>query len=104
VLPWGAIYTELAHAAGVPQPRLVHVASQTIARALPDVGPGLLGDKAHSVIFDNTKVRSLAPGHAQAVPFGRGAREIVAFHDTHPGLAVTDPQLDRVFDALAGAA
>jgi nucleoside-diphosphate-sugar epimerase len=104
VLTWDAIYGELARAAGVGRPHLVHVASETIARALPESGPGLLGDKAHSVIFDNAKVRAIAPGHAQAVPFARGAREIVAFHDAHPGLAVVDPYLDTVFDALAAAA
>ncbi|MDR1294867.1 MAG: NAD-dependent epimerase/dehydratase family protein [Bifidobacteriaceae bacterium] len=104
VLPWDAIYTELAHAAGVHSPHLVHVASATIARALPELGPDLLGDKAHSVIFDNTKVRSIATGHAQKVPFWQGAREIVAFHDAHPGLQVVDPVADRAFDALAEAA
>src|SRR5918997_2605215 len=44
---WNQIYTWLAHAAGVDEPELVHVASETVARVLPDAGPGLLGDKAH---------------------------------------------------------
>jgi nucleoside-diphosphate-sugar epimerase len=104
VLPWDAIYTELAHAAGVERPDLVHVASSTIAATLPEAGPGLLGDKAHSVVFDNTKVRSIATGFAQRVPFAHGAREILAFHEAHPGLQVRDPELDRAFDALAAAA
>jgi nucleoside-diphosphate-sugar epimerase len=104
VLTWDAIYTELAHAAGVDQPKLVHVASEAIARALPDVGDGLLGDKAHSVVFNNSKVRGIATGHAQRVPFWRGAQEIIAFHDTHPGLQVVDPVVDKAFDFLAARA
>jgi nucleoside-diphosphate-sugar epimerase len=102
VLTWDAIFTQLAHAAGVAEPSLVHVASETIARVLPRIGPSLLGDKAHSVIFDNAKVRTLAPGFAQRVPFSVGARRIVEFHDAHPQLKVVDEALDAGFDRLAG--
>ncbi|MDR3202734.1 MAG: NAD-dependent epimerase/dehydratase family protein [Bifidobacteriaceae bacterium] len=104
VLPWDAIYTELAHAAGVPRPQLVHVASETIAKELPQAGPGLLGDKSHSVVFDNSKVRSIATGFVQRVPFALGAREIVDFHDAHPQLRVADPALNAAFDRLAATA
>jgi len=100
VLTWDAIVTELAHAAGVAEPRIVHVASDTIAKAIPAIGPSLVGDKAHSVVFDNTKVRALRPGFAQRVPFAVGARQIVAAHDTHPELCVVDADLDAAFDAL----
>jgi len=100
-LTWDAIFTELARAAGVAEPRLVHVASESIAAALPQIGPSLLGDKAHSVVFDNTAVRALAPGFVQRVPFSLGARQIVAFHDAHPELQVVDQGLDAGFDRLA---
>jgi nucleoside-diphosphate-sugar epimerase len=100
VLTWNAIYTELAKAAGVPEPHLVHVASETIGAAIPDLRDGLLGDKAHSVMFDNSKVRSIATGFAQRVPFAIGARQIVDFHDSKPHLAAVDASLDTAFDAL----
>jgi nucleoside-diphosphate-sugar epimerase len=100
VLTWNAIATELAHAAGVDHPDIVHVASDTIATAIPDLGPGLLGDKAHSVIFDCSKVRALRPGFVQRVPFRAGARRIIDFHDTHPELKQTDPALDTAYDRL----
>ena len=99
VLTWDAIFTTLAHAAGV-EPTLVHVASDTIARIVPEWGPGLVGDKAHSVVFDNTKVRALRPGFAQRVPFARGAEQILAAHDAHPDLQVFDAALDARLDEL----
>ena len=101
VLTWDAIATELAHAAGVREPALLHVASDTIARAIPEIGPGLLGDKSHSVIFDNTKIRSLRPGFAQKVPFSIGARKVIAAFESHPELQQIDPALDAAFDRLA---
>lgn len=99
-LTWDAIYTALANAAGVDTPDLVHVASETIARVIPEAGPGLLGDKAHSVVFDNTKVRALRPGFVQRIPFAVGARQIIAAHDAHPELQKFDPELDAKLDEL----
>jgi len=99
-LTWDAIFTELAHALGVAEPDLVHIASETIAQQIPALGPGLLGDKAHSVIFDCSKVRALRPGFAQKVPFHIGARRIVEFHDAHPEVAVIDDQVNADFDRL----
>ena len=101
VLTWDAIATTLAEAAGVVSPRIVHVASETIAKVLPDEGPGLVGDKAHSVIFDCSKVRALRPGFVQKVPWWRGARDIVATYDADPELGVLDERTDAALDRLA---
>ena len=100
VLPWDAIYTELAHAAGVAHPQLVHIASETIAKRIPAWGPGFLGDKSHSVIFDNSKVRSIATGFAQKVPFSIGAQRIIEFHDAHPEICHFDAEIDAALDDL----
>lgn len=102
VLTWDAIYRTLAEAAGVPEPYLVHLASDALARIAPELGPGVLGDRAHSVIFDNAKVRALVPQAGQRVPFVDGARRLVAWHDARgvPG----DGALDAVLDRLAAAA
>ncbi|MDR0593145.1 MAG: hypothetical protein LBG60_07815, partial [Bifidobacteriaceae bacterium] len=94
-------YRDLAAAAGVADPKLVHVASQTIGRVIPELRDGLLGDKSHSVVFDNSKVRAIATGFAQKVPWRAGAAEYVSFHDAHPKWAVPSPELDAAFDRLA---
>jgi nucleoside-diphosphate-sugar epimerase len=103
VLTWDAIAHALAAALGVV-PDLVHVASETIARVLPDLGPGLLGDKAHSVVFDNTRVKRLVPGWEAVIPFADGAREIVEWHLADPRRQTVRPELDAGFDALVALA
>jgi nucleoside-diphosphate-sugar epimerase len=103
-LTWDQIYLALGRAAGVAQPELVHVASQTIAAADPELGPGLLGDKAHSVIFDNSKVKSLVPGWVATIPFSVGATEIVAWHDADPGRRTVDEARNAVWDQLIARA
>jgi nucleoside-diphosphate-sugar epimerase len=102
VLTWNQIAEALAAAAGVSA-RLVHVPSDVIARADPEWGAGLLGDKAHSMVFDNAKLRSVVPGYRATIPFEQGAREIVAWHDADASRQVTDARLDAVMDRLAEA-
>ena len=60
-LPWDQIAGLLAEAAGV-EPQIVHVTSDAIAAVDPEWGAGLIGDKAHSMIFDNTQDQGGRPG------------------------------------------
>jgi nucleoside-diphosphate-sugar epimerase len=99
VLTWNQIVEALASAAGA-KARIVHVPSDVIAAADPVWGGGLLGDKAHSLIFDNTKVRSVAPDFVATIPFEQGAREIVAWHDEDPARQTVDTRLDAMMDDL----
>src|SRR5580693_2264694 len=102
VLTWDQIAQTLAAALGVSA-RAVHVPSDAIAAADPDWGAGLLGDKAHSMIFDNAKVRGLVPGWRAVIPFEAGAREIADWYRADPARQVTDARLDAVMDKLAAA-
>jgi nucleoside-diphosphate-sugar epimerase len=99
VLNWNAIARMLAEAAGA-EAEIVHVASDSIAKHLPQWGPGLLGDKSHSVIFDNTKVKSVVPDYVATVPFAAGAREIVDWYDADPSRRQLDADIDRAMDDL----
>lgn len=104
VLPWNRLYRILAAAAGVPEPQLVHVPSDTIAAHDPQRGPGLLGDKSHSMIFDNSKIKALVPGFSAQIPFAEGAAEIPAWYDAHPGEQRIDAGYMALSDRLAAAA
>lgn len=99
LLTWNQIYTLVGRAAGV-EPRLVHVPSDIIARCDPEWGAGLLGDKAHSTIFDNSKIRRAVPEFAPAIPFARGAGEMIAWYDADPARRAVDARLDALMDAL----
>jgi nucleoside-diphosphate-sugar epimerase len=100
-LTWNQIYQSMATAIGVT-PQLVHVTSKAIAAVLPEFGPGLLGDKAHSMVFDNSKVRALVPDFRAVIPFAAGAREIAAFDESHE--STMDETVNAGFDALIAAA
>jgi nucleoside-diphosphate-sugar epimerase len=103
VLTWDQIYTLLGMAAGA-EPRLVHVASERINAADPEWGEGLLGDKAYSMVFDNTKLRTIVPDYVATIPFEQGAREIVAWHDEDPARRTVDERLNATVDRLLALA
>ena len=101
-LSWNQVYEIVAAAAGV-EPRLVHVTSDAIAAVDADWGAALLGDKAHSMVFDNSKLRSVVPGWRATIPFERGARQIADWYLADPARQVVDDRLDALMDKLAAA-
>ena len=60
--PWNTIFQETAKLLGAPEPKLIHVASDTLVRYEPKWAGGLLGDKTWSIVFDNSKVKAAVGG------------------------------------------
>ena len=105
-LTWNQIHEILAAAAGV-KATLVHVPSDLIAAYDKAWGESLLGDKTHSFILDNSKVKRLVPDFICTTPFSRGAEEIIAWHMADPARQRVDPAFnalcDRILQAYAKA-
>ncbi len=101
-LSWNQIFELVARAAGA-QARLVHVPSELIAAYDPKWGAGLLGDKTHSMIFDNSKVKRLVPDFVCTTPFSRGVEEILAWHNADPARRKVDDHFDALCDRIISA-
>ncbi|MFD1720298.1 NAD-dependent epimerase/dehydratase family protein [Amnibacterium endophyticum] len=97
ILTWDMIAHELAAAAGATA-EIVHAGSDSVAHAFPEWADGILGDKAHSLIFDNSKIKSFVPDFVATVPFALGAREIVRWYDEDASRQVVDRDLDARID------
>jgi nucleoside-diphosphate-sugar epimerase len=101
---WDFVYTEVARAAGVTGPRLVHLTTETITRLAPDWAGYLRGDGSASMMFDNTKIKRAVPGFAATTSLAEGAREMVRWHDSDPVRGRPDPAIDALLDKLAALA
>ena len=101
VLTWNEIYRLVAQAAGTTAD-IVHIPSDVIARYDEEWGADLLGDKTHSMIFDNSKIKRIVPGFAATVPFSHGIAEGIAWHDADPSRQVVDTRLDGLMDKIIG--
>jgi nucleoside-diphosphate-sugar epimerase len=100
-LSWNQIYLILGNAFGV-EPKLVHIPTEIIARYLPEYGPGLLGDKMHSMIFDNSKIKSLVPEFICDIPFETGAKEIADWYRSGIANTLVDERLNKIYDQMIG--
>jgi len=101
-LTWDQVYRAIGHAAGV-EPQLVHIASDFIARHDPETGAGLIGDKAWSAIFDNTKIKRFVPGWVAEIPFAAGIRRTVAWFDADPRRQTISEPSNARMDAIIKA-
>ena len=102
VLTWDQIYRILGKAAGA-EPIIVHAPSDLIVQHHKEWGDGLLGDKAHSVLFDNSKIKRFVPGFGCTIPYARGAEEVMAWYDEDPARQVVNEGFDRAIDAVVAA-
>jgi len=101
-LSWDEIHRAIGRAVGA-EPRIVHVPSEVIARFDPDVGPGLVGDKQFSVVFDNTKIKRYVPGFQATIPFWEGMRRSARWMEEHPQLKRIDEKTDALVERLVAA-
>jgi nucleoside-diphosphate-sugar epimerase len=102
MLTWNQIVEILARAAGADA-QIVHVPSAFIAAFDPGWGASLLGDKAHSMIFDNAKIKRIVPDFAATIPFSWGAEEILAWFDADPTRRVVDQEINHLMDKILAA-
>jgi nucleoside-diphosphate-sugar epimerase len=103
VLTWNQIYQAVADAAGVAEPKLVHLATDFIAAGVPEAAGSLLGDKANCAVFDNSKIKRFVPEYLASTRFLDGMRESIAWFDEDPARRIIDVAANARWDALLAA-
>lgn len=83
VLTWNQIWQQCAEAAGC-EARIVHVPTDFIVRVEPSLEGSLLGDKAHSAIFDNAKIKAFVADYRAVIPWREGIRRTLAWFEADP--------------------
>lgn len=99
-LTWNQIHELIAKNLGVKL-NAYHVASDFLAAmGKYDLTGALLGDKACSVVFDNTKLKQAVPGFQATIRAEEGIRRSVQYALTHPECQVEDPEFDAWCDRI----
>jgi nucleoside-diphosphate-sugar epimerase len=102
VLTWNQLYATLAEAAGVA-PKFVHIPSDFLAAINPWERGNLLGDKAHSAIFDNSKIKRFVPSFQAVIPFHAGVRRTLAWFEADASRQKIIPGVNQTMDGYLGA-
>lgn len=100
---WNQIYQCIADTLGVPL-KACHIPSDFLASISDyDFEGSLLGDKASTVIFDNTKIKRAVPEFRADVRADQGIRRTVQNLLAHPELQKPDPEFDAWCDRVISA-
>ena len=102
-LTWNRIFALTADAAGVAAPKFVHIASDFVISCVPAVEGTLLGDKAVSAVFDNSKIKRVVPGFSARTSFATGIRRTIAWFEADPARQQIDAELNHRWDKLISA-
>jgi len=107
LLNWNQIYEAVAEAAGADL-NAVHIASDYICDVGDTIGwvwmrGNLLGDKAVSTIFDNSKIKRFVPGFDAKITFKEGIEKTIQWFEADPSRMVIDEGNNRFIDTVLKA-
>ncbi len=104
---WNQVYQGIADALGISWTPYYVASSFLDAVSDYDFEGSLTGDKANSVVFDNSKLKRAVPDFVATVRFDQGVKMVVDYVMSHPEYQTPDPEFDawcdRVIDALEQA-
>jgi nucleoside-diphosphate-sugar epimerase len=101
-MTWDQFYNITARAAGI-EAKIVHIASDFIGACIPDEVGSLTGDKAVSVVFDNSKIKRFVPGYCAKTPFAQGIQRTIEWFDADPKRKEIDEEANASWDKLIQA-
>ena len=99
LLTWNQIYEIIADAVGM-KANLIHIPSDFIMKYDSETGAGLWGDKAYSVIFDNTKIKTFVPEFKATIPFTEGIKKVLNWFDEDETRKKLNPKDNEYMDDL----
>ena len=107
ILSWNQIYEAVAEAAGA-ELKAVHIASDFICDVADTLGwewmrGNLLGDKAVSTIFDNSKIKRFVPGFTATIPFRQGIKKTIQWFEADPSRMTIDKENNHFIDTVLKA-
>lgn len=101
-LTWNQIYQTIANKLGVKlNPYFISSSFLTSCCDL-DFEGSLIGDKANSVVFDNSKLKRLVPGLCMSKRFDQGVEETLRYVLSHEESQKKDPEFDSWCDRIIG--
>jgi nucleoside-diphosphate-sugar epimerase len=98
-LSWDQIHLEAYQALGLV-PNIIHIPSDLMAMYDPHSLGSLIGDKANSVVFDNSRIKRFVPDYFCEVNWAEGVRRSLAWFEAHPEFQTIDHEMNSLWDRI----
>jgi nucleoside-diphosphate-sugar epimerase len=99
VLSWNQIYSEVYKALDL-QPNIIHIPSDLIAAYWPHAVGSLVGDKANSAVFDNSKIKRFVSDFHCDIRWAEGVRRAIAWHEADLSRRTIDSEANDLWDQI----
>ncbi|MGL1889836.1 MAG: SDR family oxidoreductase [Reichenbachiella sp.] len=99
ILTWNQIYENVAKAVNASA-NIIHIPSDFLGTFSERLRGSLLGDKAQSVIFDNSKIKLFVPDFVATIPFEEGIKRTVNWFEAEPSRMVINPESNKLMDEI----
>jgi len=103
LLTWNQIYDAVGIAAGIGPVEKIHIPSAFIAKTVDWMEGNLLGDKAVSTIFDNSKIKRVVPEFNATISFQEGMRRTLAWFEEKPERMKINEDCNQMLDGMINA-
>ncbi len=100
-LTWDQIHQAIAEAVG-REAHIVHMASDLLASFDEEFRGSLIGDKATSVIFDNSKIKRFVPGFTATIPFKQGIKRTIDWFEADPTRQIVKRETNDFIEKVIG--
>ena len=102
VLSWNQAYAEVSRALGVSL-ETVHIPSELLAMYDTNATGSLIGDKANSVVFDNSKIKGHVPDFFCEVDWKEGVRRALDWFEADPARQTIDHEAVQLWERIISA-
>ncbi len=99
ILTWDQIHQAVAEAVG-REAYIVHMASDFLGTFDQNLRGSLIGDKATSVIFDNTKIKRFVPGFTATIPFKQGIKRTIDWFEADPARQIVKKETNDMIEKM----
>ena len=98
---WNEIYYQIGLATG-KNPKTFTLSSDQIKAAYPNWfwADQIIGDLAHCAIFDNSKIKSIAPRFNPKITWEHGATRLAQWYEVNTSRIVYDEEINVICDRL----
>lgn len=96
---WEQLTTIMADALGV-KAHVIHIPTDVIVRHMPEMEGPLLGDKAWSAIFDNTKIKAISQSYTSYIGYEDVIDDVIAYYNAHEELQKVSDSYEAMYDEL----
>ncbi len=99
VYTWNQITNFIYQALGV-EPNIIYIPHQQVLEYFPNLKGELYGDKLGSAVFDNTKIKSVAPNYKSETEYSEIVKIAVKHYLENPSLQVIDEEFNNTYNEL----